>query len=309
MLAARRWHARLAAQSHFFLPARQETRLFIAPAELALDPQPEAIDLRDVIASSARFDPSWYIAVYPELRAPEIDAAAHYAEYGSTGQYDPGPTFSSSAYIHAIGCGGTNPLGHWEREAKLGVSSLPVRFGGALEFRPQDRTAMVFAHACRAELFGAEQSLLYVLEDMRQGGLIPVVVLPHMENARYLEALRAKAARELGIDRLAIRTINAPGGGGQDGKIGAAQGPLTSAYLRDARGVEHCSLFARLEQLDTDLAPFEAHLGFRLTPLPRVNTSPRTRDWRPFYSQTDAQLIADLCATDIARFGYQFDPH
>ena len=81
-----------------------------------------------------------------------------------------------------------------------------------------------------------------------------------------------------------------------------------SAYLRDARGVEHCSLFARLEQLDTDLAPFEAHLGFRLTPLPRVNTSPRTRDWRPFYSDADAALLAELCAADIARFGYGFDP-
>jgi len=52
--------------------------------------------------------------------------------------------------------------------------------------------------------------------------------------ANMIEPLFDKAARELGIDRLAIRTINAPGGGGQDGKIGAAQGPLTSAYLRDA---------------------------------------------------------------------------
>jgi hypothetical protein len=194
MLAARRWHRRLAAETHFFLPARQEIRPFIAPTEFAIDPQPEATDLRDVIACSPCFDPSWYIAVYPELRAPEIDAAAHYAEHGSTGQYDPGPTFSSSAYIHAIDCGGANPLHHREREAKSGGSCLPISFGGALELRPQDRAAMVFAHACRAQLFGAEQSLLYVLEDIRQGGLIPVVVLPHMENARYLEALRARAA-------------------------------------------------------------------------------------------------------------------
>jgi hypothetical protein len=81
-----------------------------------------------------------------------------------------------------------------------------------------------------------------------------------------------------------------------------------AAYVRDTLGVERCTLFARLEHLDQDLAPFEAHLGFRLSPLDHANSSARARDWRPFYSQTDAQLIADLCAADIARFGYRFDP-
>lgn len=79
-----------------------------------------------------------------------------------------------------------------------------------------------------------------------------------------------------------------------------------SAYMRDALGVERASLFARLEHLDQDLAPFEAHLGFRLTPLARINTSDRARDWRGFYSDADAALVADISAEDIARFGYQF---
>lgn len=78
------------------------------------------------------------------------------------------------------------------------------------------------------------------------------------------------------------------------------------AYMRDAGGAERCTLFARLEHLDTDLAPFAAHLGFRLTPLPRENESARSRDWRPYYTDTTAALIADLCAPDIARFGYSF---
>ncbi|MEY4871903.1 MAG: hypothetical protein RLZZ563_1233 [Pseudomonadota bacterium] len=81
-----------------------------------------------------------------------------------------------------------------------------------------------------------------------------------------------------------------------------------AAYLRDARGADRATLYARLEHLDTDLAPFEAHLGFRLTPLPRANASDRARDWRPFYSDADAALVATLCAEDIARFGYGFDP-
>ena len=79
------------------------------------------------------------------------------------------------------------------------------------------------------------------------------------------------------------------------------------AYMRDARGVERASLFARLERLETDLAPFEAHLGFRVTPFARANASGRPADWRTAYSDADAGLVAALCAEDIARFGYSFD--
>ena len=79
------------------------------------------------------------------------------------------------------------------------------------------------------------------------------------------------------------------------------------AYMRDGQGADRCSLYARLEHLDADLAPFEAHLGFGVTPLARANASDRAPDWRGFYSDADAQLIGDLCAADIARFGYGFD--
>lgn len=80
------------------------------------------------------------------------------------------------------------------------------------------------------------------------------------------------------------------------------------AWVTTAAGAERCDLFARLEHLDTDLAPFEAHLGFCLTPVARANASDRGRDWRPYYSDADAALVARLCAPDIARFGYRFDP-
>ena len=80
-----------------------------------------------------------------------------------------------------------------------------------------------------------------------------------------------------------------------------------AAYMRDRHGVERASLYARLEALDRDLAPFEAHLGFALPAIARANESDRPRDWRPAYSDSDAALIATLCAGDIARFHYSFD--
>jgi hypothetical protein len=79
------------------------------------------------------------------------------------------------------------------------------------------------------------------------------------------------------------------------------------SYMTGGSGQEHAAHFARIEHLDRDLAPFEAHLGFALNPLPRANESSRARDWRGYYSDQTAQFIADDCAVDIARFGYRFD--
>lgn len=80
------------------------------------------------------------------------------------------------------------------------------------------------------------------------------------------------------------------------------------AYMRRADGRDGATLFARLEAAEADLAPFETHLGFRVTPFAPANMSDRRRDWRPYFSDADAGLLADLCAPDIARFGYRFDP-
>ncbi|MBC7480127.1 MAG: sulfotransferase family 2 domain-containing protein [Pseudorhodobacter sp.] len=79
-----------------------------------------------------------------------------------------------------------------------------------------------------------------------------------------------------------------------------------AAYMRDRFGQERASLYVRLEHLTTDLAPFEAHLGFRLA-MPHANASTREKDWRGYYSDRDAGLVANLAAQDIARFGYKFD--
>ena len=80
-----------------------------------------------------------------------------------------------------------------------------------------------------------------------------------------------------------------------------------SAHMRDGAGVDRADLYARLEHIQDDLAPLEAHLGFKLT-MGRENRSERDPDWRIYYSDRDAALIATLCAEDIARFGYGFDP-
>jgi hypothetical protein len=81
----------------------------------------------------------------------------------------------------------------------------------------------------------------------------------------------------------------------------------SGAYLRRADGSEKPSLFLRLEHFAEDVAPFERQLGFSLT-LPVANKSDRGADWRPYYSDADAALVGEICAEDIGRFGYRFDP-
>ncbi|WP_397542461.1 Type II secretory pathway, pullulanase PulA [Roseovarius salis] len=76
-------------------------------------------------------------------------------------------------------------------------------------------------------------------------------------------------------------------------------------YVTRPDGVEHCNAFIRLERFETDAAPLWDHLGFRLR-LPRCNASDRRADYRGYYSDADAALLAELCAEDIRRFDYDF---
>lgn len=77
-------------------------------------------------------------------------------------------------------------------------------------------------------------------------------------------------------------------------------------YVTDAAGVERCAAFVRLEHIDEDLAPVEAHLGFALHPLPHENRSERGDDYRAYYGEAEADVVARLYAAEIARFGYAF---
>ena len=64
-------------------------------------------------------------------------------------------------------------------------------------------------------------------------------------------------------------------------------------------------VFVRLEQLAEDLGPIQAHLGFALE-VPHANRSARPEDWRVAYDSESRSQVAQLCAEDIARFGYAF---
>ncbi|WP_371226742.1 sulfotransferase family 2 domain-containing protein [Roseovarius sp. 2305UL8-3] len=78
-----------------------------------------------------------------------------------------------------------------------------------------------------------------------------------------------------------------------------------SSYLRDATGQDRATHYIRLEHFAEDAAPLWAHLGFRLS-LPHENASARGRDYRGYYDDALAEVVGEICAEDIARFGYRF---
>ncbi|WP_146586719.1 sulfotransferase family 2 domain-containing protein [Puniceibacterium confluentis] len=78
-----------------------------------------------------------------------------------------------------------------------------------------------------------------------------------------------------------------------------------SSYLRCADGTLRASAYLRLEHLTEDLPQVHAALGF-VPEMPHENRSTRTAEYRGFYSDATARHVSEICAADIAQFGYAF---
>ncbi len=114
--------------------------------------------------------------------------------------------------------------------------------------------------------------------------------------------------RSQSFDHYAVRTAKARDFDGfvRDGRIAASlRAHPYGSYLRDADGVERADLFIRLEHLAQDIAPLEAHLGFSLA-LGHENRSRRVGNYRAAYGAQTREIVAQICAEDIKRFGYRF---
>ena len=89
--------------------------------------------------------------------------------------------------------------------------------------------------------FGVAGSVILQPEAMRFRGIPVLTNTPpkgaqrgpgENQTANILEPILDKGARKLGIDRLALRLVNTPGGG-TGAKVGPKRVPVTSAYLRE----------------------------------------------------------------------------
>lgn len=157
----------------------------------------------------------------------------------------------------------------------------------------------VWKHSTLADIDG-----LFSTDEIGRLFAFTLVRNPWDRLVSYYHWLRAQS-----FDHPAVETAKAMDFAGflQDRAIQTALAAHPAArYMTRADGVEQAQAYIRLEHVARDAEPLFAHLGFRFD-LPRANASGRARDWRPFYTDDTAAIVARVCAADIARFGYGFD--
>lgn len=83
-----------------------------------------------VIRRSDLFSAAWYLACYPDVAASGMDPARHFLLHGAAEGRDPGPFFSTEAYLRAVAKilpPGQNPLLHYLQSRDGIASSLVAR--------------------------------------------------------------------------------------------------------------------------------------------------------------------------------------
>ena len=149
---------------------------------------------RRQLRRSPLFDGAWYLDSYPDLQG-RIDPAWHYLAHGATEGRDPGPMFSTSGYRLQTDPGHANPLLHYETLPKTARPAALPSFVGTAKADPTAGCVLFFAHQALGQQFGAERSLLHMLDHAGQAGLAAEVVVPQCLDPAYLSALRARVRR------------------------------------------------------------------------------------------------------------------
>lgn len=195
MEAAQDWHRRAARPSDLYLPLHPPQRPFRVPAEIAIGDPDSVPSEFDVLNSSGLLDEEWYQLAYPDVLQAGIGAARHYLTSGAAENRDPGPRFSTSGYRMTQKLGPSEtPLCHYLREGDGSEGQPLPTFEGKRAAVQRGKRVLVFAHTSGATLFGAERSFLDMVARLARDGLVPVVVLPSLQNPDYLQRLLEIAA-------------------------------------------------------------------------------------------------------------------
>ncbi|MGB4828883.1 MAG: sulfotransferase family 2 domain-containing protein [Paracoccaceae bacterium] len=206
-------------------------------------------------------------------------------------------------FVHVPKTGGTAlSLALEAKAAKddILIGDTPKARARAARWKGVKTAGRVWKHSTLADVLG-----LVSIQEMMEFQIVTLVRNPWDRAVSYYHWLREQSFAHPAVGL--AKSHNFSGFLNHPQTVAAFRLWPYGAYLRLPSGVEKESLFIRLEVVAEDVAPFEAHLGFRLT-LPRANESERGRDWRPYYSDKDAGLITEVCGEDVARFGYRFDP-
>jgi hypothetical protein len=166
--------------------------------------------------------------------------------------------------------------------------------------RASPAAGRVWKHSRLAEIEG-----LVPRADFAGFRVVTIVRNPWERLASYYHWLRVQRFAHPHV-ALAVR-LGFAGFVGHPGVAASFRAAPAAAYVRDGAGVEHCALWLRHERLAEDAGRLAAMLGVDLPPLAQVNVGPRPADWRAAYTPEAVAQVAEVCAADIARFGYRFE--
>lgn len=158
---------------HYLTSGRDEGRL-------PLPPPNDSPSMRQV----AGFDSAWYLATYPDVAAAGIEPLEHYLASGRDEGRLPGPTWDDPADQER---GPTTGRPHAECAWPELAKEIPGH-----RARTNGPRILLVGHAAGLELFGAERSLLELLDGFATLGHDVVVTVPSQVNEMYLDDLRAR---------------------------------------------------------------------------------------------------------------------
>lgn len=196
MQAAQNWHQEATNPTALYMPQTPEVRAFIAPQAMLRSTAPANTYHYDYerVIGSALFDAGWYLERYIDLQQVLIEPLCHFWESGAQEGRDPGPNFSTSGYLRANAAGlasDKHPLVHYLSQDNPDIQqALPV-WEGQRSFAGRPNV-MLCGHQAGGTLFGAERSLLDVLEAMGELRWNVVVALPEANNAVYEQRLLSR---------------------------------------------------------------------------------------------------------------------
>nr|WP_306660276.1 glycosyltransferase [Rheinheimera maricola] len=182
--AAMQWHN---AADSLYIPASLTQRPFAVPPRMCRGSEAvQQHNLMLILEQKQLFDSDWYLTNNPDVAKAGANPLQHFVYHGAAEGRDPLPGFSLSGYALSQQLPLAQALAHWLTPGKPVSGPIWLK----QQTLPGSQQHMVLvAHAAASELYGAERSLIDVLQQLSQLQLSLTVILPSANNPDYIRQL------------------------------------------------------------------------------------------------------------------------
>ncbi|MBD8793240.1 glycosyltransferase [Pseudomonas syringae] len=152
-----------------------------------------------LIKDSGLFQEEWYISLYPDIKSSLINPLNHYINHGIHEGRSLSPTFNSDyyreTYLDPAELKSLPILHYLKFGRKRGNNTCPDVFLGKRPINNTYRTVLLCGHSSGKQLFGAERSIIEILDAYLSIKLNVVIAIPDFQNLIYLNELRKRSCK------------------------------------------------------------------------------------------------------------------